>query len=680
LRKLTGSRRRSARAGARLAATLALAAVLMMVVAATALADGGPSLTDTTSPAAAVAAVGDTITLTQGTYTEDPTNASTTDTWYDCDTNATLLTPVGSCFPVQSGGLTYQVAAADQTRFASNYIVVFESDSLLTVLTPSPTPAIPVAPPPVGPSPPNNSVAPSIVGNTQSGSTLTAVTGVWTNYNSLAYSWSRCQSDDSKCQVVGSGSTYALTSSDVGGVILLKQTATGNGGSASAFSSVVGPVTTPAGVIPPPAPPGAGTQKPGLSGTAQFNSTLKGTAVTLTNNPSYTYQWMRCTASCTPIGGATTTVYTPGAGDVGHKLAFSETGTNGGGSTSVQSPQSATVTAPTETSLQVTPKNIIAGQPVTLIATVTSATGAAPPRGSITFAQSGTPVKGCAALPTQPAGASATITCRTRFGSTPTRLSAAFAPASGALVTGSSSTAGGFVVGRDATTIKVKAPATVTLGHGASFTAAVHAAPGTKGIAPTGTVVFLDAKKAIGGCTATLTSSATAKCSITYRKLGSHSISAEYLGSAAFSAAQSHAHKVKVSVAKPKGFVSALMAWTFHYAPKSTKVATLQVTGLVPGVSVALGCSGHGCPLHHRVWRMKQGQCGKHGSCKGLNLAKALRGRQLGVGAQLTVRMTHRNWLGKYYRFVVRHGRKPKIVTSCLAVGVSQPGIACTPR
>jgi hypothetical protein len=42
--------------------------------------------------------------------------------------------------------------------------------------------------------------------------------------------------------------------------------------------------------------------------------------------------------------------------------------------------------------------------------------------------------------------------------------------------------------------------------------------------------------------------------------------------------------------------------------------------------------------------------------------------------------VTHKNWLGKYYRFVVQHGRKPRIVTSCLAVGVSQPGIACTPR
>jgi hypothetical protein len=235
-------------------------------------------------------------------------------------------------------------------------------------------------------------------------------------------------------------------------------------------------------------------------------------------------------------------------------------------------------------------------------------------------------------------------------------------------------------VGHDATSITVKAPGNVTLDQGASFVAVVHSAPGTKGISPTGTIVFLDKKKAIHGCTVTLTGAGKATCSVTYRKLGSHSISAQYLGDAAFSGAQSHAHAVKVSVAKPKGFVSALMAWTFHYAPKSTRVATLRVTGLVPGVAVALGCSGHGCPVHHHVWRMGKGQCGKHGSCKALNLAKALHGRSLGVGAQLTVRMTHRSWLGKYYRFVVRHGRKPRIVTSCLAVGVSQPGIACTPR
>ena len=69
----------------------------------------------------------------------------------------------------------------------------------------------------------------------------------------------------------------------------------------------------------------------------------------------------------------------------------------------------------------------------------------------ITFAQSGTPVKGCTSVATKPSGASATVTCRTRFTATPSQLTAAFTPATGSLITGSDSSTGGFVVGRDFT-------------------------------------------------------------------------------------------------------------------------------------------------------------------------------------------------------------------------------------
>jgi Bacterial Ig-like domain (group 3) len=534
-------------------------------------ADTPPVLADSTNPPPAQ--VGDTITLTPGTYSTNPTVA-VLDTWYDCGT-AAPSTPV-NCTEIQASGLTYVVKSADR----GSYIVVFESGSAATLVSPVSSNSIPVQQPP-----------------------------------------------------------------------------------------------------PPPAvtPPSAGSDKPGVSGTPQVGGTVKGIPVSMTGNPTYAYQWQRCASTCTAIDGATAKTYAPSAADLGHSLVFVETGTNAGGSTSTRSPQSAIVTAPTETTLQFAPQNIVAGQPVTLIATVTSATSAAPPTGTVTFANSGTPVRGCSAVATQPSGASATVTCQTRFASTPSGLSAVFTPAAGSLVTGSDSTTGGFVVGRGPTTTKMKIPRHLTIGRRVTFVAKVYPAPGTSGITPTGTVVFTDEGKAIPGCVETL-SGRTARCSITYRALGTHAIAADYLGDATFSGSSSRVHQTKVVVAKPSGFVSALMAWTFNFSPTSTQVATLRVTGLVPGVSVALDCAGDGCPLRHHVYRTTKRACGHRRTCKPLDLAKRLHHDRLGVGASLTVRLTHRGWLGKYYRFVIRAGHKPKIVTACLAVGVTRPNIGCSPR
>jgi Bacterial Ig-like domain (group 3) len=446
----------------------------------------------------------------------------------------------------------------------------------------------------------------------------------------------------------------------------------------SAYSSLFGPIHPPA---IPPQPPSAGTNKPGLTGTPQVGASLVGSPVTMSGNPSYSYQWMRCatTTACTTIGGATATSYTPSAADLGDSLQFVETGTNAGGSATVRSPQSANVTAPTETTLQLAPSTIVAGQPTTLIATVTSATGAAPPAGTVLFSNSGTPVPGCNSIATQPSGASATVTCRTTFDSAPSGLSAVFTPAPGSLVTGSDSNAGGFVVGRAPTTTKMKVPRHLTIGHRVTLVARVHPAPGTKGVTPAGTVVFVDGSKPIKGCVTTLSGNA-ARCSVTYHALRTHTIAADYLGDATFSGSSSRTHETKVTVAKPKGFVGALMAWTFRFSPASTKVATLRVTGLVPGDAVSLACSGDRCPLRHHVYRTTKRSCGKRHHCKPLDLAKRLHHARLGVGAKLIVRITHRSWLGKYYRFVIRRGRKPKIVTSCLAVGVTQPNVACSLR
>jgi hypothetical protein len=400
--------------------------------------------------------------------------------------------------------------------------------------------------------------------------------------------------------------------------------------------------------------------------------------VTLSNNPSYSYQWLRCAGqACTAVSGATTTTYSPVVADLGDALVFSETGTNASGSGQTQSTKSAVVTAATETTLQITPAGVVAGQTATLVATVTSATGQAPPTGTITFEQAGAAIPGCASIATRPAGASATITCQTAFAGSASTLSAVFTPSPGAQVTGSDSSAVGFVLGRAVTATTMNVPAHVTIGKRLTLTAKVVPEAGTTGVSPTGMVVFLDGTQAIKGCTSTL-GSGVARCVVTYKSLHTHSISADYLGDGNFSGSTTRMHKLAVVVAKPTGYVSSLMNWTFLYAPGYTRVSTLTVTSVQPGLTISVGCTGNGCPKHRYVDTVTRKACGKHDRCKNVNLAERFGGRRLSVGVRLTVRLTHPGWLGKYYAFVVRHGRNPRIDTACLAVGQAEPGVGCT--
>ena len=84
----------------------------------------------------------------------------------------------------------------------------------------------------------------------------------------------------------------------------------------------------------------ANTAQPTITGTPAQGQTLTGTQGTWSNSPtSFAYQWMRCPSSggapdasdCAAIGGATTTSYVVAAGDVGSRLRFRVTATNGDG-------------------------------------------------------------------------------------------------------------------------------------------------------------------------------------------------------------------------------------------------------------------------------------------------------------------------------------------------------------
>ena len=224
-------------------------------------------------------------------------------------------------------------------------------------------------------------------------------------------------------------------------------------------------------------------------------------------------------------------------------------------------------------------------------------------------------------MATHPEGASATVTCQTTFAGSSSTLSAVFTPAPGAQVTGSDSTAVGFVLGRAATTATMSLPARVTLGKRLNLTAKVAPTGRHHGRLADRRVVFLDGKKAIKGCTSTL-ASGVAHCTVTYKALGTHSISAVYLGDANFSGSSTPRAHAGGGRRQANRYVSSLMTWTFQFKPHYTRVTTLAVTGVQPGLTISVDCSGSGCPKHRYVDTVTRAACGKHDTCKNVNLAK----------------------------------------------------------
>ena len=91
-------------------------------------------------------------------------------------------------------------------------------------------------PPPPPPSVPVNAGPPAIAGTPQTGQTLTASTGSWTESpTGYEYQWQRCAANGANCTAIaGAGSrTYVAGSSDVGSTLRVSVTASNSGGSSA---------------------------------------------------------------------------------------------------------------------------------------------------------------------------------------------------------------------------------------------------------------------------------------------------------------------------------------------------------------------------------------------------------------------------------------------------------------
>jgi hypothetical protein len=201
--------------------------------------------TNTAAPqVSGTAKVGQTLTVSNGTWTNAPTRY--TYQWQRC-TSATACTDIANAV-----GQTYVVRNADAGFRLRAQVTAYNADGQATASS-NLTDLVPATGVPV------STVQPSVSGDAVVGSTLTANVGSWRNGpTSYAYQWLQCDRFGGSCiEVPGAtGKTYGIRLSDVYGRLRVEVTAKNANGSAtrrSTPSDVVQPlpvVSTPGNKAP----------------------------------------------------------------------------------------------------------------------------------------------------------------------------------------------------------------------------------------------------------------------------------------------------------------------------------------------------------------------------------------------------------------------------------------------
>ncbi len=271
---------------------------------------------------------GQTLTGTNGTVTGGTGPFTHAVNWQRCDASG------NNCLDTGDTDNQYALTALDITgehtiRFV--HTVTGAAPAGLTTVKSDVTGVI-------QPDPPvNTGPAPSISGNVQQGSLLTANPGGWSKSPTFTYAWQRC---DPACNTtVGNAQTYTPVAADVDHKLRVVVTATGAFGQASAASAQTAAVK--AG-----APQNTGL--PTITGTPIAGGQLQGAGGAW--NPASpgvsTYRWLRCDAAgaaCNAIANQTGTTYDLVAADIGKTIRLEETRTNSGGSAVARSAQTAAV-------------------------------------------------------------------------------------------------------------------------------------------------------------------------------------------------------------------------------------------------------------------------------------------------------------------------------------------------
>jgi hypothetical protein len=271
----------------------------------------------------------ETLSIDPGAWT--PGNATFTYQWLRCPSGAST---VGGCVTVGSG--KSYILSGNDVGHAMTVRVTATAAGASTMATSTFTSDI------AGRALTLTSV-PTIQGIVQVAQTIRAQPAVWTvPTRSEKYQWQRCDADGTNCLDIpgAGGQTYKIAVADKDHALVVHETATSPGQSASADSDA-------STVDDQPVP--AASTLPTVFGTAARTATLQATRGSWTNDPtSFSSAWMRCDsagANCAAIPGATRTSYALQAADVGSRVTVAVTATNTEGATVAAAVPSAVVAA-----------------------------------------------------------------------------------------------------------------------------------------------------------------------------------------------------------------------------------------------------------------------------------------------------------------------------------------------
>ena len=286
---------------------------------------GAPVSVDSPAISGDTSASGNTLTVSNGTWTNSPSSYAYQ--WFSCDVNGFNCTSI-------AGATTssYETVGADigstlfaevdatngygtTTAFSGQSDVVgapFETVEPVLSSTDQTGDGTPIA---------------------ESGDTLELSQGTWSGSpTGFAYQWYRCDptsptSDDfTNCGPIGgaSSASYTTTTNDLGHTIYVELSATNGTGTTSVDANTLGSVGVPQPLL----------DDGSISGTPQVGATL-----TLINGSSWagdtpitwSYVWKRCDSAgngCAGITGATSQTYTLTSDDQGHVVQGVVSGSN----------------------------------------------------------------------------------------------------------------------------------------------------------------------------------------------------------------------------------------------------------------------------------------------------------------------------------------------------------------
>lgn len=189
------------------------------------------------------AAVGQTLTTSDGTWSESPT--SFTYEWLRCPSSGGSADG-SDCASIGVTTNSYAVATGDVGFTLRSRVTAVNSDGQAKAVSTATAVVVAQAGPP-------NTAPPTISGTATVGSTLTANPGTWTGSSiTFSYQWRQCDASGANCSSItgATASTYVIASGDAGHTIRVAVTATDATGPNTVTSAQTATVT---GAAPAPA-------------------------------------------------------------------------------------------------------------------------------------------------------------------------------------------------------------------------------------------------------------------------------------------------------------------------------------------------------------------------------------------------------------------------------------------